>query len=247
MPRERGEKVVATNRRARHDYTIEKTYEAGLVLTGTEVKSLRQGRANLSDGYAYIDGGRRSSTPCTSRSTRRGTGRTTPRSARASCCCTRTRSIKLVARRLGGRLHARPAEALLLRRARQGRDRARQGQARVRQASDAARAPGQARGRARDALETASATSRAPQTAPRFRGSGGSEHPPEERQFAFQRVHDGRPAAESVPFAGIDDVFVIDAVGGECVADRFRLRGRHRRGRLRPASAARERRCVPRA
>lgn len=57
MPREQGEKVVATNRRARHEYTIEKTYEAGLVLTGTEVKSLRQGRANLSDGYAYIDGG----------------------------------------------------------------------------------------------------------------------------------------------------------------------------------------------
>ena len=57
MPKERGEKVVATNRRARHEYTIEKTYEAGLVLTGTEVKSLRQGRANLSDGYAYIDGG----------------------------------------------------------------------------------------------------------------------------------------------------------------------------------------------
>ena len=57
MPRERGEKVIATNRRARHDYSIEKTYEAGLVLTGTEVKSLRQGRANLTDGYAYIDGG----------------------------------------------------------------------------------------------------------------------------------------------------------------------------------------------
>ena len=44
MPKERGEKVVATNRRARHEYNIEKTYEAGLVLTGTEVKSLRQGR-----------------------------------------------------------------------------------------------------------------------------------------------------------------------------------------------------------
>lgn len=57
MPRERGEKVIATNRRARHDYTIEKTYEAGLVLTGTEVKSLRQGRANLSDGYAFIKDG----------------------------------------------------------------------------------------------------------------------------------------------------------------------------------------------
>jgi len=57
MPRERGEKVIATNRRARFEYAIEKTYEAGLVLTGTEVKSLRQGRANLNDGYAYIDGG----------------------------------------------------------------------------------------------------------------------------------------------------------------------------------------------
>ncbi len=57
MPRERGEKVIATNRRARHDYAIEKTYEAGLVLTGTEVKSLRQGRATLNDGYAFIDGG----------------------------------------------------------------------------------------------------------------------------------------------------------------------------------------------
>ena len=57
MPKEQGEKIIATNRRARHEYTIEKTYEAGLVLTGTEVKSLRQGRANLSDGYAYINGG----------------------------------------------------------------------------------------------------------------------------------------------------------------------------------------------
>ncbi|MGN6446314.1 SsrA-binding protein SmpB [Amnibacterium sp.] len=57
MPREQGRKVVATNRRARHDYTIEDTVEAGLVLTGTEVKSLRQGRASLVDGYAYIDGG----------------------------------------------------------------------------------------------------------------------------------------------------------------------------------------------
>ena len=57
MPRERGQKVVATNRRARHDYTIEDTYEAGLVLTGTEVKSLRAGRASLVDGYAFVEGG----------------------------------------------------------------------------------------------------------------------------------------------------------------------------------------------
>jgi SsrA-binding protein len=57
MPKETGRKVVATNRKARHDYTIEDTYEAGMVLSGTEVKSLREGRASLVDGYAFIDGG----------------------------------------------------------------------------------------------------------------------------------------------------------------------------------------------
>ncbi|MDO7881427.1 SsrA-binding protein SmpB [Antiquaquibacter soli] len=57
MPRDRGQKVVASNRKARHDYLIEDTYEAGLVLTGTEVKSLREGRASLVDGYGFIDGG----------------------------------------------------------------------------------------------------------------------------------------------------------------------------------------------
>lgn len=44
--------VVATNRRARHDYSILDTYEAGMVLSGTEVKSLREGTANLTDGFA---------------------------------------------------------------------------------------------------------------------------------------------------------------------------------------------------
>jgi len=57
MARESGEKVVATNRKARFDYHIEDTYEAGIVLTGTEVKSLRSGRASLVDAYATIDGG----------------------------------------------------------------------------------------------------------------------------------------------------------------------------------------------
>jgi SsrA-binding protein len=57
MAKEQGRKVVATNRKARYDYTIEDTYEAGIVLTGTEVKSLRQGRANLTDGYGYIEDG----------------------------------------------------------------------------------------------------------------------------------------------------------------------------------------------
>src|SRR5512141_291766 len=47
-----GEKVVATNRRARFDYQIEDAWEAGLVLTGSEVKSLREGNVNLSDAYA---------------------------------------------------------------------------------------------------------------------------------------------------------------------------------------------------
>jgi len=57
VPKEKGEKVVATNRKARHDYTIEDTFEAGLVLSGNEVKSLRMGRASLVDGYGFIDGG----------------------------------------------------------------------------------------------------------------------------------------------------------------------------------------------
>ena len=49
-------KLVAQNKKARHDYAIIDTYEAGLVLTGTEVKSLRQGRASLTDGFVQIDG-----------------------------------------------------------------------------------------------------------------------------------------------------------------------------------------------
>jgi SsrA-binding protein len=51
---ETGRKLVASNRKARHDYAIEDTVEAGLVLTGTEVKSLRAGRASLIDGYAVV-------------------------------------------------------------------------------------------------------------------------------------------------------------------------------------------------
>lgn len=54
MAAEQGKKIIASNRRARHEYTIEDTVEAGLVLTGTEVKSLRAGRANLSDGFGQI-------------------------------------------------------------------------------------------------------------------------------------------------------------------------------------------------
>ena len=49
------EKMIAQNRRARHDYEIEDTYEAGLALTGTEVKSLREGRASLAESFISID------------------------------------------------------------------------------------------------------------------------------------------------------------------------------------------------
>ena len=57
MAREQGRKLIAQNRKARHDYSIDSTIEAGLVLTGTEVKSLRAGRATLTDGYATIENG----------------------------------------------------------------------------------------------------------------------------------------------------------------------------------------------
>lgn len=54
--KETGEKPVATNRKAFHDYFIEERYEAGIMLQGTEVKSLREGRVNLQDSYASVRG-----------------------------------------------------------------------------------------------------------------------------------------------------------------------------------------------
>jgi SsrA-binding protein len=49
------EKTIALNRRARHEYTIDETFEAGLVLTGTEIKSVRAGKVNLADAYARVE------------------------------------------------------------------------------------------------------------------------------------------------------------------------------------------------
>ena len=57
MVRERGHTLIASNKKARHDYAILDTWEAGIVLTGTEVKSLRAGRASLVDGYAQVKNG----------------------------------------------------------------------------------------------------------------------------------------------------------------------------------------------
>ena len=57
MPKEIGQKLIAQNKKARHDYHIEEVFECGLVLTGTEVKSLRLGRASLIDGFAMVQDG----------------------------------------------------------------------------------------------------------------------------------------------------------------------------------------------
>jgi SsrA-binding protein len=57
MVKEQGRKLVAQNRKARHDYHIDGVFEAGLVLVGTEVKSLRAGQASLVDGFAHIRDG----------------------------------------------------------------------------------------------------------------------------------------------------------------------------------------------
>lgn len=57
MTKEKGRKAIATNRKARHNYAILDTYEAGVALLGTEVKSLRDGRASLVDAFATVDNG----------------------------------------------------------------------------------------------------------------------------------------------------------------------------------------------
>jgi SsrA-binding protein len=56
VPREQGRKVIASNRKARHDYHIDDVYEAGIVLMGTEVKALRAGRASLAEAFASVSG-----------------------------------------------------------------------------------------------------------------------------------------------------------------------------------------------
>lgn len=57
MVKELGKKLIAQNKKGRHDYFIDEVFEAGLVLMGTEVKSLRAGRATLTDGYAVVEDG----------------------------------------------------------------------------------------------------------------------------------------------------------------------------------------------
>src|SRR5215510_6017095 len=55
--REKAQEIIAENRKASHDYHLFETFEAGLVLLGTEVKAIREGRANLRDSFARVEGG----------------------------------------------------------------------------------------------------------------------------------------------------------------------------------------------
>jgi hypothetical protein len=84
--------IVAQNRKARRDYTIVEDVEAGVMLTGTEVKSLRQGRGSLVDAYAAERTARSTCITPTSRSTSRPVPTTTSPNANGSFCCTSARS-----------------------------------------------------------------------------------------------------------------------------------------------------------
>ena len=89
-----GRKIVAENRKARYEYFITDTWEAGIELTGTEVKSLRTGQANIAESYASLeDGGLLLINALHPRVPgRRRASSSTSRAASAACCCTRARS-----------------------------------------------------------------------------------------------------------------------------------------------------------
>ena len=80
-------KIIAENRKARHDYAIHETFETGVVLTGTEVKSLRAGKANLKDSYAAITKSGELYTTFTSVNMTMAISSTMSRGVTASCSC----------------------------------------------------------------------------------------------------------------------------------------------------------------
>ena len=85
-------RLIASNKKARHEYTVLRTYEAGIVLVGTEVKSLREGRASLVDAFAHERDGEILLYGLHIPEYTYGTGPTTRPAATASCCCTGPRS-----------------------------------------------------------------------------------------------------------------------------------------------------------
>ncbi len=94
--REPNFKVVADNRRARFDYEIGETFEAGLALTGTEVKSLRTGKATIAESYAHVDRkGEAWLVNANIPEYLQATASTTSPSGRANCCCKQRELAKL--------------------------------------------------------------------------------------------------------------------------------------------------------
>ena len=139
MAREQGRTIVAQNKKARHDYHIDDTYEAGLVLVGTEVKSLRLGRASLVDGFADIDGGEAWLRNVHIPEYSQGAWTDHDRASQAQAAAARQRDRQDPAPDHREGLHAGAAGAVLQGRARQGRDRGRPRQEAVRQAPHARR------------------------------------------------------------------------------------------------------------
>ena len=144
----RGDQVVITNRKARHDYLVLETFECGIVLQGAEVKSIRNGRANLQDGYARVDDGEVWLYGMHVSPYEFSHGKPLDPIRKRKLLLHRREIEELDARERREGRHARPAARLLQGRPGQGRagDRPRQGA--LRQAPDARRARREARNRA---------------------------------------------------------------------------------------------------
>ena len=145
MPKEQGRKLIAQNRKARHDYHVEDTWEAGLVLMGTEVKSLRQGRATLVDGFAEVDAHEVWLHGVHIPEYTQGTWTNHAARRRRKLLLNKSEIAK-IERKVGDKGYTLiPLAALLQGRPRQGRDRAGEGQEVLRQAPRAGRPTGRAR------------------------------------------------------------------------------------------------------
>ena len=132
--RDEGEKVVASNRKARHDYEILETHECGIQLTGDEVKSLRAGRASLADCYGRVRAGEAWLEGMHVPPYEQGDQRTHQPTRPRKLLLHRREIDRLAAEVAEKGLCARAAARLLHARHRQGRARARQGQAPAREA-----------------------------------------------------------------------------------------------------------------
>ena len=136
-------RLIAQNKKARHDYLIEDTFEAGMVLQGTEVKSLRAGRASLVDGFVDLDNGEVWLHGVHIPEYAQGTWTNHAARRKRKLLLNRAEITKLERKVERQGLHDRPAVPLLQGGPGQGRDRPGQGQEGVRQAALPRRAAGQ--------------------------------------------------------------------------------------------------------